>query len=734
MDQPIKVKPYEVDLCAVFSRLATDFDLDVQTRRYCINRIKNEGAKFLTSTLPNLGKLVLHALESGDFAYSRENFPADGANGFTCIAWQGGLLRYFRGFLLKIFAKNGKILPNPCPVAIYAIRQVTEYLYKLALPFTDEQLAKAEEKFIKLEEDLASTEVDLAFIDQLNRDLINYYPRISNALLHQIYKEWRPRPGRGTYSTSFVLHGRCRGQADLIVSAPGSIQSFVRRGRSHVLDHSMSGYEKPYNSARQRLVAAAQRLDTFGSCPKFLGTRYFSRYNRYGIPTDDFSRDVEQSVRLCHRGNLSYDLLGNASRGSLLFPDVRTVDPRRGKHELRRFLRSYRRYTRTYEQGSSSPWTDHVLVTPLSEVLFVPKDSRGPRTIVREPFDALKYQLGFFDWLSSTIEKCTRNHVNFVNQQINQELAKKGSIDGSYATMDLKDASDSVRFDVVKRLFRNCPGITKSIERYRTQFALLPSGGIIKLAKLSGMGSGFTFPIMAMLIYLAVCREIANTYRLTYEEAKKHVYVYGDDLIVTTRYSTAARTALQKAGLRLNLEKSFFRGNFRESCGGDYFCGQPVAPLRLRLAHCDLDVDGHLLRVGGSFDTLTIERHCRQLVKDGLKALPEYYYKLLERRIGQRLPYVSGESPIIGRYHWRVSYPTDATGAYVRKRVLTHFTRKVEDYENPYIHLGSNLRRRYDKIGQVSVADSACEELGIYTEPHSIGYRWQTESAFRLMG
>jgi hypothetical protein len=58
--------------------------------------------------------------------------------------------------------------------------------------------------------------------------------------------------------------------------------------------------------------------------------------------------------------------------------------------------------------------------------------------------------------------------------------------------------------------------------------------------------------------------------------------IYGDDVIVPTACAEDAIETLESFGLKVNVDKSCYRGFFRESCGVDAFLGEDVTPVRLR--------------------------------------------------------------------------------------------------------------------------------------------------------
>lgn len=246
-------------------------------------------------------------------------------------------------------------------------------------------------------------------------------------------------------------------------------------------------------------------------------------------------------------------------------------------------------YSGLFRSYPGAPGKIHVVdENRTAEVLFVPKDSRGPRVITREPLHQLRATLAFLDCMTPLMERCTNGRINFRDQLPNQKLACEGSISGRWATLDLKDASDRVGIRFAQRVFRNAPGIYFFLRRFRSKFwtLRLPNGEgrFGRMHSVAGMGSGLTFPLLALTCHLSVCSSIAMKLRIPYQRVMKKVYVYGDDVIVPTEWYGYAVTGLEDSGLLVNTEKSYYRGPFRESCGADYLSGVRVTPTRLRLS------------------------------------------------------------------------------------------------------------------------------------------------------
>lgn len=208
---------------------------------------------------------------------------------------------------------------------------------------------------------------------------------------------------------------------------------------------------------------------------------------------------------------------------------------------------------------------------PSARVVTVAKDSRGPRVISCEPKEFQWVQQGIMDALVKWIERhpITRNHVRFTNQDVNGKLALQGSLDGSWATLDLSEASDRVSLEYVEKVFPET--VRPYVLACRSLSTKLPGGEVVILKKFAPMGSACCFPILAMTCF-ARLRAVGI----------HACHVYGDDVIVPQAQAHLAITALEAIGLKVNMGKSCMSGLFRESCGVDAYRGYNVTPLRIK--------------------------------------------------------------------------------------------------------------------------------------------------------
>lgn len=199
----------------------------------------------------------------------------------------------------------------------------------------------------------------------------------------------------------------------------------------------------------------------------------------------------------------------------------------------------------------------------------VPKDARRDRPIGSEPSINIFFQLG----LGAELRRRLKNvGIDLEHgQDLHRRLACVASERGHLATLDLSNASDSVSTTLVELLL---PHRWWSVLRdLRSPFTLF-RGAWVRLEKFSSMGNGYTFELET-LIFLALCQEALSSVGIRATPGDG-LYVYGDDIIVPVDGVRAVTAVLNFCGFKLNREKSFSEGSFRESCGGDYYQGLPV--------------------------------------------------------------------------------------------------------------------------------------------------------------
>lgn len=219
-----------------------------------------------------------------------------------------------------------------------------------------------------------------------------------------------------------------------------------------------------------------------------------------------------------------------------------------------------------------------------SRLSSVAKDSTKNRTICIEPTLNMFYQLGAKRIIENILS--SRYKLNVDEQQdVNKDLARQASFDGSMSTLDLKNASDSISLELAYKLLpSDVMGVLMKIRSPETEI----NGEYVKLNMLSTMGNGFTFPLMTLL-FCSLVKVVYKLAGLTAANAE-NFGVFGDDIIIVTEQTDAVVQALQLSGFTINLDKSFTTGLFRESCGGDYYSGHDVRGIYIKKVDNETDV------------------------------------------------------------------------------------------------------------------------------------------------
>jgi len=227
-------------------------------------------------------------------------------------------------------------------------------------------------------------------------------------------------------------------------------------------------------------------------------------------------------------------------------------------------------------------WSDHLsrsygeswaIFEVGNKIVTVPKNSKTDRVIAIEP--------GINLWFQKAIGSMIRRRLNrfgidLNDQSRNQSLARSASISGLLATVDFSSASDSISLEVVRDLLP--PRWFQIMDTARSKVGRLPDGSIIRWNKFSSMGNGFTFELES-LIFFAAALAVAEYLEL---EGKSSISVYGDDVIIPSSGYPMFAEFSSFLGFRVNDQKSFFSGPFRESCGSHYYSGVDCKPIFLK--------------------------------------------------------------------------------------------------------------------------------------------------------
>lgn len=239
-----------------------------------------------------------------------------------------------------------------------------------------------------------------------------------------------------------------------------------------------------------------------------------------------------------------------------------------------------------YKKGSYDP-----LVVEGNTFFTVPKTALTKRGCAKGPSLNVSYQLA----VGTEIRKRMKTYLAFDlrhGQSHHNALAREASRSESYVTLDSERASDTMAYSLVSILLGKSgfwPDLLKSLREPQTFI----KNEWVHLEKFSAMGNGYTFELET-LVFLSICYAVAWSHEGNFPSSYAglspldlvrhgHISVYGDDVIVPTFLGRDVAAVLNALCFTVNLKKSYFEGNFRESCGGDFFNGEAVQTAKLEI-------------------------------------------------------------------------------------------------------------------------------------------------------
>jgi hypothetical protein len=238
-------------------------------------------------------------------------------------------------------------------------------------------------------------------------------------------------------------------------------------------------------------------------------------------------------------------------------------------------------------------------------VFFAAKNAEISRTCCTEPSLNMIIQKGV-DWFIT--QRLALDGVILRQMPVvNQRLAKIGSMDGSFATLDQTSASDCTGLSMLDQALDT--GLLKrTIWWSRCPVVTLPGGETVDTRMVSTMGNGFTFSLLSAIGVSA----IKAVYDLHGIKAMpgRNFGVFGDDICCLTSSASFLSRMLGKLGYIVNSEKSFTVGPFRESCGHDYFQGYQVRGVYCKSAETESEIYSLMNRLGrwSAFHGIPLQR------------------------------------------------------------------------------------------------------------------------------
>lgn len=345
---------------SLLNAICEDVGLTTTDTQYLLNRFRSEGFSFITCTLPLLSKWILASIECGE--------PLPLRDFTTSFRIRGRFPIFMRSLFIN--AMNGDC------VDLYRIRQICEYMYKLAIP--SKGVSKAVDSFIKCNRICKPRVPSSKKIKLLRRmSLINETIfSTSNLALEDLLS--KPSDGPG----AFLLSTNSRIVEELPIQKP----KWFRMVCSSLYEKVCSGLFKqdlPYLPVMYALI----------SCEMVEHIVWNRNASNERVPMEVFKKQP-YSVRGSHPTSVN----------------------------------GHSKYLRPSGITSHLHYFD-VIEPSVAQLLCVPKDSRGPRLISKEPLNKVRVAQSVRKALFERFSQGSKGHIHFDDQTVNQNLARKGSID-----------------------------------------------------------------------------------------------------------------------------------------------------------------------------------------------------------------------------------------------------------------------------------------------------------------
>jgi hypothetical protein len=534
---------------ADYERLCLANQRDIDT---VVRRVEHEGISFLTISLPQFVKDFERAL-------SQSCITDDLFRGFRSSG-AAVLPNFLGGYTRLVFDSiDGRLLDDPRPEAIRAVRQLGGMFAKISLECSDARKEKALASYIECENDVERKTLELVRSEMLLSSFADLAGLVFGPVLARL---------------------------------DGNIENFElvpAHGPGATVDKLKGNQKWTLRQWHERLESVFPATDYLIPSPRF--------FNDLGnLNIVEPAEEAPVKVILVPK--------------TLKTPRVIAIEP------------TCMQYA---QQAVSRALVKHLEQDPLLSGDGLPSDPAKSR------------------WTART--SCTM--IGFTDQEPNQVLAHEGSLSGELATLDLSEASDRVPNVLVEALLVDHPISGEAIQACRSLQARVPGHGVIPLTKFASMGSALCFPIEAMVFLTTVLLGIQNALNRPLKRSdilslRGQVRVYGDDIIVPVEYAAEVVATLELFGFKVNANKSFWTGRFRESCGKEYYAGHDVSLVKLRTV-----IPAQLTDTD---EIISLESFRNQCYQAGMWRTAAWCDEKLGRVLSGRYPTISDTSRLLGRH------------------------------------------------------------------------------------
>nr|QDH90786.1 MAG: RNA-dependent RNA polymerase [Leviviridae sp.] len=484
---------------------------------------RSRGLGFYTLDLPNLDSLLLEGLETG-------RLPIEGPLS-RVVSSRTNVPRFLSGLWLRVFDINGCLRTGVDSLAILFLRQISCLGKKIATECSYDRIQATIGEYHGIERQLRSPTVrwdsdDVDFDDGADDRHLGE----STAFSHSAYP--LPLEAQGESPEARVKRRRENGRLEYLLDRCQQVADLVADAIGHF--DSMD-----FSESREANGLGSGLKHGPGAVAERLGNHEKSLFPNWPHKLDNY---------------FPFEFVGKTANSDLERPL---------NHEV------------------------------ASRLIQVPKTAKAPRLIAAEPTAHQFCQQLVWTFLRERIgELFMGSFINFRRQDLSSEMVIESSRDRSLATVDLSSASDRLTCWTVERVFRRNPSLLHALHAVRTRYTrddISDVPGFLKLKKFASQGSATTFPVQS-IVFLTLALGVSIRGRISWSSIWKmsnQVRVFGDDIILPSRGYAPLLAVMESLQLKVNTNKSYVTGFFRESCGSEAYQGDDVTPVKPKTVMAD---------------------------------------------------------------------------------------------------------------------------------------------------
>lgn len=499
-----------VDCAEAYPQLAKEFRRDLKRLDSAIDC---HGVGFALITMPAFGKHLDQCLSKGRLTPS-------GLNNFGALK-DSPVPRLFRGLVLRVFDRQGNLLPDPDRQAVRYVRQLLGVGKRMRMTCSDIDKRKAVEQMVETD----------ALVAPSNHDWLVEWPEDEEKeISEQSFADlpvFQPLPlfslagldvtGFGEFAKTYPgLLQDVQLTADIISATLGSFDPTKwrnKQGPGAVSDNQKGAYKYDFLWWPERLETA--------------------------FPYDLFAL----ANWSCGSVNAPWGVGGQREKAARLIAVPKVLDKPR-------LIASEPVSHQWCQQTIRSYFYERTRLTLLGGFVDYANQTLSGDLALKASIDG---SLSTVD-LSEASDR--------ISLPVVERLFRKNS-----SLLRALRASRSAFMEIPSDLHKSAPRVVK-LRKYSTM------GNATTFPVQSTL-----FTVLALACTMHVDHQKPSIRSI--QELRGQVRVFGDDIVIPTRAVRVLLELLPALGLKVNVHKTFCDGNFRESCGVDAFMGVNVAPVRV---------------------------------------------------------------------------------------------------------------------------------------------------------